>query len=774
MAASKSKKNKNTKSRKSQQDNDQGIDERFSAALNRPQFARVKEHTNKVVLDDRFASVLTDPRFQLQERDKYGRKKSKKGHVVDAHNELEAFYTVEKEEHKEGGTNNNDELSSNDDEKGEIPEVDDESTDEDEDPASRIAYLSALSRGELDVSSSSEEDASSANESDQDSDTEEDSVKGKSGVLDPSSKEEEELLITEVASPFIAVMNMDWSHVRAVDLFAILSSFTPPGSVKKVQIFPSDFGIKQMTKDATHGPVDIWKRTTSAHNDKELSDDDDEQSGDEESDSGGDDDEIENEPAIKMKIQAGVIESDFDPEKLRAYEASKLKYYFAIVEFKSSQIADMAYKEVDGLELEHSSAAMDLRSIDPDQLSSVIEGRKIRDEANSLPSKYEPPEFVVDALQQTNVTCTWEDEDTEREKKLTRYTQQQDWGAMAEGEDLKAYLASDNSSAGSDDESSDGEQKGKGETKGSRMRKMLGLDSDDEDEDEDDGISSNDDDDDPPEGSGERTATFTPGKQNLEEKIRSKLQAKEVEELTPWEKYQQKRKDKRREKRQAVRSRRGGKVDNPMDDGMYDEDQEFGPASFCDDDADNHDDFFTDENTKKESKAKSSNGKREGNLNQSEERAPSTQAELELLLAGDDDEELTKDYDMRGIIRMDKNKGKKLKGARKRKEAALVANTSGGDFKIDIKDDRFAAVLQGTDDRFGIDKTDSNYKDTEAMRKILSEQTKQRQVRKKAKVSHIVADVSAESATNHSNSGASALSALVKSLKFKVATKSQQ
>ena len=777
MAASKSKKNKKSKSRKSQQDDDQGIDERFSAALNRPQFARVKEHTNKVVLDDRFASVLTDPRFQLQERDKYGRKNSTKGRVVDAQNELEAFYTVKKEEHEEDDTSDDDELSTNDNESHEVPEAEDESIEEDEDPASRIAYLSALSRGELDVSSSSEDDASSANESDENSYADEDSVKGKSGVLDPSNKEEDEVLITEVVSPFIAVMNMDWSHVRAVDLFAILSSFTPPGSVKKVQIYPSDFGIKQMAKDATHGPVDIWKRARSTHDDNDLRDDE-EVSGDEESDTvdddnDDDDDELENESPIKTKIAVGVVDSDFDPEKLRAYEASKLKYYFAIVEFKSPQIADMAYKEVDGLELEHSSAAMDMRSIDPDQLSGVIEGRTLRDEANSLPSKYEPPEFVVGALQQTNVTCTWEDEDTEREKLLTRYTQQQDWGAMAEGEDLKAYLASDNSSVGSDDESSDDEQKEKGEKKGCRMRKMLGLDSDDTDDGSSSSCNNNDDDDDdPPEENGEKTVTFTPGKQNLEEKIRSKLQSKEVEELTPWEKYQQKRKDKRREKRQAVRSKRGRKVDNPVDDGMYEDDQEFGRANFSDDDVDNNDDFFTDGDTKLKSKAKSSNEKDESNVELSEERVPSTKAELELLLAGDDDEEVTKDYDMRGIIRMDKNKGKKLKGARKRKEAALTSNMSGTDFKIDIKDDRFAAVLQGTDDRFGIDKTDSNYKDTEAMRKILSEQTKQRQVRKKAKFLHVVADVSSESATNISSSGASALSALVKSLKFKVSTKS--
>ena len=40
-------------------------DERFRAAVNRPQFSKPKEDSTKVVLDDRFASVLTDPRFRL-------------------------------------------------------------------------------------------------------------------------------------------------------------------------------------------------------------------------------------------------------------------------------------------------------------------------------------------------------------------------------------------------------------------------------------------------------------------------------------------------------------------------------------------------------------------------------------------------------------------------------------------------------------------------------------------------------------------------------------
>jgi hypothetical protein len=127
---------------------------------------------------------------------------------------------------------------------------------------------------------------------------------------------------------------------------------------------------------------------------------------------------------------------------------------------------------------------------------------------------------------------------------------------------------------------------------------------------------------------------------------------------------------------------------------------------------------------------------------------------------------------MRGLQRIEKNKSKKLKGSRKRKEKELANTVSGKEFHIDTNDSRFAAVLEGTDDRFGIDRTDPNYKETKAMKEILSEQTKRRKAkkRKKTKVSHekVAPNVSATDGVETS-SGAAALSSIVSSLKMKVA-----
>jgi hypothetical protein len=132
-----------------------------------------------------------------------------------------------------------------------------------------------------------------------------------------------------------------------------------------------------------------------------------------------------------------------------------------------------------------------------------------------------------------------------------------------------------------------------------------------------------------------------------------------------------------------------------------------------------------------------------------------------------------KDYDMQGIHRIQKNKDKKLRGSRKRRETKVAANVPGRDFKIDTTDNRFAAVLAGTDDRFGIDRTDPNFKETDAMKEILAEQTKRRKAKKRKVANEQIApDVTAVNGVENS-SGAAALSSLVMSLKSKVAAKTQ-
>jgi hypothetical protein len=771
--------------KKTDQAEDYEDTERFDSS--KPQFRRPKEETSKVVLDERFSSVLTDSRFQLDVQDKYGRKKKKK----EVKDELSAFYTIEEDDNNDKEGKQDDDADKEEHQSASDDESDDESAQsgqgeeqDDDDPRSRIAYLTALSRGELDVESSSDEEdgddqSSDSDDDDGESDGEEDPVHGRAGVLDPSTREEE-VVLTEDESPYLAVMSMDWSHVRAVDIFAIVSSFTPTGSVKKVQVYPSNFGMEQLSKEEKLGPTGLWKKQKSNSTEDDGSNDDsssaegsDDGDGDQlgtEDSASHEDDGEEEENDAKQDSTSGFrndkIESDFDPEKLRAYETSKLRYYFAVIELASPHHADVAYKEVDGLEFENSGSVMDLRSIAPDSLPDVVKDRQLRDEATGLPSNYVPPDFIVAALQQTKVQCTWETGDHDREKALTTYASGEAWEALAEGGDLQAYMASD---ASSDEEDAKDNQENE---KGSKMRKMLGLDSDSDEEDGASGFndksesteaeSSSDEESEGDEDEGAKEFKFMPGtgKIPLEDKIRAKLESKDEEkELTPWEKYQEKRKDKRREKRHEVRAKRkevneirkGGKGANKP---ARKEDRD---SFFMDKDADSADD-----NEGPERELHSTRNKK-------------SKEELELLVAGEDGDEEARDYDMRGLQRIDKNKDKKLRGSRKRKEAAVAASVSGADFKVDVEDTRFAAVLEGSDDRFGIDRTDPNYKETTAMREIMAEQTRQRQAKRRKK-SKSIPDISAERLSADAagtTSGSSALSSLVKSLKSKVSKTSQ-
>jgi len=811
------KKSKKPKVEKELSDDDGNIqDERFQKAQTHPQFQKLHtrrkqegEDGNLITssldkdkegeTDDRFKAMLTDSRFALGGDvglavggiDKYGRKQKKKKKV------LKLEDVNEKEDPATSGTEDNN-SDGNDSDSNNDSDNDQDGDDMPEDPESRIAFLTALSRGEVNVSSSSEDESSSDeedgdNSSDDDNDDTEDTLYGRAGVLDPSTKDETidpEVEITFGDSKFLAVCNTDWSSVRAVDLFAIASSFAPPGCVKYVKVFPSDFGTERMKNDATLGPQGIWKKTnsnigndsddrdgssddnsngseienSSGNEDNDQSESDDntsesQQKDDKDKESEDDESDIDEDELLKETYKHfdtdhndELMDNDFDAEKLRAYEASKMKYYFAVVEFTTSKAADAAYKELDGMEVGHSSARMDLRAIPEADVEGVLEGRTSRDQAITIPSNYSPPDFVVAALQQTAVKCTWEQGDKERERLLTQYGVGNDaWQAMTEGDDLGAYLASDGSS---DDESdAEGDTGGK-DGKAKNLRALLGLggsDDDDKDdflqegsvasdaggEDDDSFFGSGNLDSDSDGGGGEtKQVTFIPGKSSLEEKIRTKLKEKEegTEELTPWEKFQDKRKEKRKERKRLNKQQKSS---------FRGEDGEADPFA----------------STSKRTNAVKTK--------------PSTKEELDLLLAGDNDEEAAKDFHMRDLVRIEKNKSKKLRGSRKRKEAEMKNNAVGLDFKLDTKDNRFAAVLEGSDDRFGIDRTDPQYKETPAMREILTEQTKRRKSNKRGRKSENT-DVSAEAMMTGKaeSSGALALSSLVKNLKSKVAKSS--
>lgn len=104
------------------------------------------------------------------------------------------------------------------------------------------------------------------------------------------------------------------------------------------------------------------------------------------------------------------------------------------------------------------------------------------------------------------------------------------------------------------------------------------------------------------------------------------------------------------------------------------------------------------------------------------------QAELELMF--DDDEN---DYDMRAISKHERDelsgrneKKRKADLKKKKKHASVDEQPLGADFQVDVDDARFAPVFDGSDGKFGIDRTSLEFKETKNMSRILQLQQQRR------------------------------------------------
>ena len=96
------------------------------------------------------------------------------------------------------------------------------------------------------------------------------------------------------------------------------------------------------------------------------------------------------------------------------------------------------YEQLDGMEFEHSSMTFDMRFVPYDV---DFADRVKRDSCSNVPVKYEAPDFIINALQHTDVKCTWDENDNDRDKKLTNLSS---WRQYNES-DFQQYLASSDS-----------------------------------------------------------------------------------------------------------------------------------------------------------------------------------------------------------------------------------------------------------------------------------------------------------------------------------------
>ena len=291
--------------------------------------------------------------------------------------------------------------------------------------------------------------------------------------------------------------------------------------------------------------------------------------------------ESEEENGSESEEEESEEEGEVDPGRLRLYERSKLRWYYAIIDCDSPPTANCIYEECDGMEFMKTACKFDLRFV-PDAQS--FSDRTQRDAAVEVPADYQPPPaFQTKALQHTNVQLTWDKGDEGRKRVLSKKVSADD----IKEDDFRAYLASSGSeddvrTNGTDDSGDDNGQDGEDahENIRQRYRKLLLLGDEGVDVDgtthknnknKNDSNSSGDED-----KKMEMQVTFTSGLETLGDRLVSKHKEAKAAAAgggaTVWEAYMKRKKEKKEEAR-----RLGKKVH--MEDDDDDDESDFSDIS---------------------------------------------------------------------------------------------------------------------------------------------------------------------------------------------------
>lgn len=397
----------------------------------------------------------------------------------------------------------------------------------------------------------------------------------------------------------LAVCNMDWDRIRAVDLMVLFNSFLPnSGIIRSVTIYPSEFGLQRMKEEEITGPKELIEMSKKEDLDNENEDEEG---------------------------------STYQMEKLRQYQLNRLKYYYAVVVFDSPETANKIYTECDGTEYESTATKLDLRFI-PDDTEFDQTPKEVCDEVPEL-SKYQPRQFTTTALQQVNVQLTWDETNPER----MEIAQKLNSGKLDDinERDLHAYLATDSS----DDEAEDTEKKAESqeakddsdlETNADSVEKYKALLKEIEEKEEE-------------KQKKEVELEFSWGlgtKKRAEKLVQEKM--KKEENLTPFEQYLEKRKAKKKTKLEERKKRKDASPDSEESD-LY--------ASESDE-----------EITNKQSRGKKK-AMKNGDVSEDDDNEEKRKAELELLLMDEDRNDDKRHFNMKKIeelATMTKSKQKRL------------------------------------------------------------------------------------------------------------------
>uniref|UniRef100_A0ACD5V8B3 Uncharacterized protein n=1 Tax=Avena sativa TaxID=4498 RepID=A0ACD5V8B3_AVESA len=604
-------------------------DERFAGARTDPRFRPMRRKEAKVALDSRFDGMLTNPMFASSEApvDKRGRRRKKNA----MENPMLHYYLNQEE---------GDPKKEKKEKKKLIREEDDDDEPEEEDEQD-------------------EEESSSSSDDEEEEEVDDDQYSIGSDIAHYLMARHDDTPMTDKETHRLAVVNMDWDHIKAVDLYMVMTSCVPKGGrVLSVSVYPSEFGLECMNIETTQGPSAL----IGADEDEDDGVDGGEDDNDE-YDDGGDGGEDDDDDSDDVD---GEEDSEHDSEtennRLRAYELNKLRYYHAVVVCDSSATANHLYTTLDGTEFLKTANVFDLQFI-PDSMEFK---RAARDEATEAPPSYKEPDFETRALQHSKVNPTWDDDEPDRKKILRRKFKEDQL------DDLGIFLASDDSSSddGSDDESLPNGVAKRKLTHKERLALLLEGDKSDEEQNDDQDME----------------ITFNTELEDLSKRI---LERKSTEKKTVWEMHQEKMKEKRKARKRSSKD----------DDESSDEDS--ADESGDKDSADEKDDFFEDEKSDEEVKPVKkqkvkAKGKGKAKLSKEEHFEPeATKEELELLVAADQDAANgAKGYN----IKRKSKKGKKGKDSVEDKVPEIDLST----------DPRFSQMF--TSHLYAMDPTDPQYK----------------------------------------------------------------
>ena len=551
--------------------------------------------------------------------------------------------------------------------------------------------------GGFSESSSSEESTDDESESDSEKDVAEE-------TFEYPDRQGDDLPQGEVTAR-LAVVNLDWDHIRAADLLAVFSSFAPEGGrILKAAVYPSEFGRERMDREAIEGPPkDIFPTA-------EGKDEDGKQ--DVEAEDVVSEDE-EDEERIRKSILKQDTGEEFNPTLLRRYQLERLRYYYAVLICSSPACAEAIYSAVDGLEYLATANFFDLRFV-PDTMDFAAD--KPRDECEAIPARYRPNEFVTDALQHSRVKLTWDADDGKR-----REVQKRAFGgnrAEIDENDLRAYLGSDSSDEEAEaegrkeaeqaEEDKDATASGnvsKKEQERQRMRSLLGLGAESE----------------PRKAKGSDAApvgdmqiTFSSGLS--EQPGDSGPRHSAAAEETTVEKYRRKEKERKMRRKATAK----GIAPDGMNEEVAGEGEDQGFA----------DPFFEDLEEAVQA-AKEAVRKKKKKAAAAAVAQPSAQetAKLQKLTEPEDGAaDGVGHFDMSAIEKGEKAL-KRLKKAKRRgrtsvKEQEALEMKRNDRFEIDVHDPRFGAIYERSE--FALDPSHPRFKGTEGMKQLLEEGRRKR------------------------------------------------